>query len=180
MLVIYGSSRPNGNTEQLAKIMLDQVDIEEIYLRDKKITPITDLRHDSEGFSRLNDDYYEVVEKMLSHDQILFVNPVYWYGMSGHMKLFIDRWSESLADRELKFKEKMKGKKMYVLAVGGDNPKIKALPLIMQFQHTFDFVGASFEDYVIGEANKPGDILSDEGAIKKARALNEQLQNSRL
>lgn len=179
MLVIYGSSRPNGNTEQLAKIMLDQLNTEDVYLRDKKITPITDLRHDPEGFSRVNDNYYEIAEKMFVHDEILFVNPVYWYGMSGYMKVFIDRWSESLANREIHFKEKMKGKKMYVLAVGGDDPKVKALPLIMQFKHTFDFVGASFEDYVIGKANRPGDILSDSDSVNKAKALNTRLQNSR-
>lgn len=178
MLVIYGSSR-NGNTEQLAKILVDQINTEEIYLRDKKITPITDLRHDPAGFIKGNDDYYEIADKMSAHDEILFVNPVYWYGMSSYMKLFIDRWSESLANRELKFKEKMKGKKMYVVTVGGDDPKVKALPLIMQFQHTFDYVGASFEDYVIGKANKPGEILSDADAIKKAKALNERLKNSR-
>ncbi|HET7578424.1 MAG TPA: flavodoxin family protein [Bacillales bacterium] len=176
MLVIYGSSRPNGNTEQLAKIALEGIKTEDVYLRDKNITPITDLRHAENGFSKINDDYYKIAEAMLSHDRILFVNPVYWYGMSGRMKLFIDRWSESLADPVLAFKNKMNGKKMYVLAVGGDNPKIKALPLVMQFQHTFEFVGASFEGYVIGEANRPGDILSDEDGVEKAQTLNRLLQ----
>lgn len=42
---------------------------------------------------------------------------------------------------------------MYVVIVGGDNPKLKALPLIAQFQYIFDFVGSSFEGYVIGDAN---------------------------
>ena len=70
---------------------------------------------------------------MLEHDTIIFATPLYWYGMSGHMKNFVDRWSQSLRDTSLHFKEKMKGKKMYVVIVGGDNPKLKALPLIASF-----------------------------------------------
>ena len=38
---------------------------------------------------------------------------------------------------------------MYVVIVGGDNPKLKALPLISQFQYIFEFVGSSFEGYII-------------------------------
>ena len=39
---------------------------------------------------------------------------------------------------------------MYVVIVGGDNPKVKALPLIAQFQYIFDFVGSSFEVMLLG------------------------------
>lgn len=95
------------------------------------------------------------------------------------MKNFIDRWSESLRDPDLRFAERMKNKKMYVVIVGGDDPKRKALPLIMQFQYIFDFVGASFEDYIIGEGNKPGDIMTDHEALHKARFLNKVLKHKK-
>ena len=176
MLVLHGSSRANGNTKQLAEIILDGIEAEEIYLRDKKITPIHDMRHDPNGFSIVDDDYYETAEKMLEHDRVLIVNPVYWYGMTGPVKLFIDRWSESMRDPQVNFKERMNNKKIDVLVVGGDNPKIKALPLITQFEYTFNFVGAKLESYIIGQANKPGDIMNDEEAIQAAKMLNARLK----
>lgn len=173
MLVIFGSSR-DGNTEQLTNIMLEGVAAERIYLREKNILPITDKRHDPEGFALVPDDYQAIVNTMLAHDTIIFVTPLYWYGMSGYMKNFVDRWSQSLRDRELQFAEKMKNKRMYVVVVGGDQPKIKALPLIMQFQYIFAFLGASFEGHVIGEGNKPADVLADEEAIGQAKYYNRR------
>lgn len=176
MLVLHGSSRENGNTKQLANIVIEGIEAEEIDLREKKITPIHDMRHDPDGFSIVEDDYYEMAEKMLDHDRVLIVNPVYWYGMTGPVKLFIDRWSESMRDPTVNFKERMADKKMYVLVVGGDNPKIKALPLITQFEYTFNFVGAKLDRYIIGEANQPGDIMNDKEAIQAAKMLNERFK----
>lgn len=91
--------------------------------------------------------------------------------MSGTLKLFIDRWSQTLRDpRFPDFKQQMRAKQAYVIAVGGDNPKIKGLPLIQQFDHIFGFMGMSFKGYVLGEGNRPGDILLDSQALYARRA----------
>ncbi|WP_442599670.1 flavodoxin family protein [Neobacillus sp. D3-1R] len=176
MFVIYGSSRPGGNTEQLANIIFQGVTKEEVYLRDLNIIPITDKRHDPEGFQKVGDDYHQVAKQMLDHEEIIFVTPLYWYGMSGHMKNFIDRWSQSLRDNDLNFAERMKDKKMYVVIVGGKGARIKGLPLIGQFNYIFEFMKATFEGYLIGEASIPGDIHKDEWAIQQANLLNQKLK----
>ena len=153
--------------------MTEGTKAEHIYLRDYTIQPIKDQRHDTEGFQFIDDDYETLVKQMLEHDTIVFATPLYWYGMSGHMKDFIDRWSQSLRDPSLRFKERMKDKNIYVVIVGGDNPKLKALPLVQQFQYIFDFVGASFSNYIIGSANAPNEIENDVDAIEKAKRLNK-------
>ncbi|SET81198.1 hypothetical protein SAMN05421676_108151 [Salinibacillus kushneri] len=65
----------------------------------------------------------------------------------------------------------MRSKTAFVIAVGGDNPHIKGLPLIQQFQYIFEFAGVSFEGYVIGEGNKPGEIRHDKQALHLANKL---------
>jgi len=177
MFIIHGSSRENGNTEQLTKMIAEGISVSEVQLRTKNIRPINDQRHAELGFQPVDDDYEQISKEMLEHDTIIFSTPLYWYGMSGHMKNFIDRWSQSLRDKELNFAEKMKTKKMYVVIVGGDNPSLKALPLILQFKHIFEFVGASFEGYIIGKANSPGDIRLDSNTIQQANTLNLKLKN---
>ncbi|MBR8661221.1 MULTISPECIES: flavodoxin family protein [unclassified Brevibacillus] len=175
--VIYGGTRPNGNTETLTKLAIQGIDAEEIYLKDYVIKPIIDMRHAEEGFPDVQDDYNSIMKRILPHDILIFSTPIYWYSMTGTMKNFIDRWSQTLRDPNFPdFKSKMAAKKAYVIAVGGDNPYITGLPMIQQFQHIFDFVGTTFEGYVIGKGNRPGDILQDLNALSAAEQLRKKLQ----
>ncbi|MFD2618437.1 flavodoxin family protein [Terrilactibacillus laevilacticus] len=169
MLIIDGNSRDNGNTQTLLHLLLDNIPHEYIALRDKEIHPIIDARHTAEGFQPVKDDYQPIIKQVLENDIIILSTPIYWYGMSGLMKNFIDRWSQSMRDPSLNFKQGMYKKKMYVVTVGGDEPKTKGLPLIMQFQYIFDFVGASFEGYILGKGNKPGDVLEDQETMNQVK-----------
>ncbi|RWZ54941.1 flavodoxin family protein [Halobacillus fulvus] len=183
ILTISGSSRENGNTDILLSKVTDKVDNTHIRLSDYKVNPIVDQRHTGEGFTRVEDDYEKLLQQFLEHDCIVFVTPIYWFGMSGHMKLFFDRWSQYMRDDRFSFKEKVKEKQAYVIITGGSNPKITGLPLIQQFGHIFDFVGMNFTDYLIGDAVRPGDILNDFHALQKANDWNSHFlhkQNKRL
>lgn len=175
--VIYGGNRSNGNVETLTKLATQGLMIEEIYLKDCVIQPIIDKRHAAEGFTDVSDDYNAVIDSILPHDILIFSTPIYWYSMTGAMKNFIDRWSQTLRDPNYPdFKALMSSKKAYVIAVGGDEPYIKGLPMIQQFQHIFDFVGITFEGYILGEGNKPGEILQDLKALSAADHLRKELQ----
>ncbi|QTD42789.1 flavodoxin family protein [Sporosarcina sp. Te-1] len=175
--VLYGGSRPNGNTETLTKIAIQGLDVEEIYLKEYTIEPIADKRHAEEGFQEINDDYNLIIDRILPHDILIFSTPIYWYSMTGTMKNFVDRWSQTLRDSNYpNFKKQMSQKRAYVIAVGGDNPYTKGLPMIQQFHHIFDFIGTRFEGYIIGEGNKPDDIIQDKKALSAAEQLRKELQ----
>lgn len=177
ILTLLGSSRKSGNTEYLINHALEGVEHTFIQLSDYKIEPITDMRHTEEGFTRVDDDYEELLSQFLNHDIIIFATPIYWFGMSGQMKVFIDRWSQYMRDDRFPFKETMAKQKAYVMITGGSNPKITGLPLIQQFGHIFDFVGMSFEDYVIGNAVKPGEVHQDLVALDKVAGWNKIFKN---
>lgn len=179
IVVIYGSTRQNGNTEWLTERVIEGLDVEEIYLRDYNIQPIDDRRHAEGGFPDVDDDYSGLVERMMKHDTFIFATPIYWYSMTGTMKNFIDRWSHTMRDAKFPdFKARLGTKKAYVVAVGGDKPMVKGLPLIQQFNYIFDFMSMSFEGYVLGKASRPGDIAQDRSAFVAAAGLNEKLKNS--
>lgn len=97
--------------------------------------------------------------------------------MSGMMKNMIDRLSQAIRDERFpQLTEHLQTVEAIVLAVGGDDPKIKGLPLIQQFQYTFDFLNMRFSTYILGEGNRPGDILQDEQVLVQADLLNKQLK----
>ncbi|MDQ0200784.1 flavodoxin family protein [Neobacillus ginsengisoli] len=175
--IIYGGTRQNGNTETLTEHAVQGIVAEKIYLRDHTIQPIVDMRHSEDGFQDRNDDYNSLIDRILPHDILIFATPIYWYSMSGTMKNVIDRWSQTLRDPKYPdFKNKMASKKAFVIAVGGDNPTIKGLPMIQQFQHIFDFMGIEFGGYILGKGNKPEDVLQDKEALFAASQLNLQLK----
>ncbi|TYP73394.1 flavodoxin family protein [Paenibacillus methanolicus] len=175
--VIYGGTRAGGNTEQLAERALNGLEAERIYLKDYDIRAIEDHRHSEEGFRDRGDDYNAIIDRALRHDILLFATPIYWYGMSGPIKNFVDRWSQTLRDADRPgFREQMKAKTAYVIAVGGDQPLLKGLPLVLQFQHIFGFFGTTYGGYILGEGNRPGDIAQDREAMRKADLLHVQLK----
>ncbi|SEG45748.1 flavodoxin family protein [Paenibacillus sp. UNC499MF] len=174
--VIDGGTRPGGNTELLTEEAVKGLNVDRIQLNEYTIRPIIDGRHAEEGFPEMNDDYKEVIDRVLAADVLIFSTPVYWYSMSGIMKNFVDRWSQMMRDGDYPdFKKTMAGKKAFVIAVGGDLPEIKGLPMIQQFQYIFDFMGIRFEGYILGKGNKPGDVLDDAEGMFAAGQLRNKL-----
>jgi len=183
LLTFYASSRKNGNSESLAKKVIEQLnqeDIREIHLMDHHVEAIIDERHSEKGFSPIDDDYEELVQQIMNSEALLFATPLYWYGMSGRLKNVIERWTESLRNKNYDFKEKMKGKKMYVVIVGGTTAPITALPLVQQFQFIAQFMQMEFSGYVIGKGGKPLEVLNDEESVQAAIQLGKKIKRDLL
>lgn len=172
-----GSSRAGSNSEQLTNYVLDGINHVKIDLKNLTIEPINDLRHDNNGFQFVDDDYDQIIHAFLTSDLVIFATPIYWYSMSGIMKNMVDRLSQAIRDERFpQLKEKLQTTEAIVVAVGGDDPYIKGLPMIQQFQYIFDFLKMPFSSYIIGEANKPGEIIHDEHALMQASILNKKLK----
>ncbi|RYL97094.1 flavodoxin family protein [Sporolactobacillus sp. THM7-7] len=177
IMAFYGSIRDNGNSERLADIALQDLEVTKVFLKDYHIPPISDWNQ-AKPLHAEKDDYPSLIRKQMLADIILFVTPVYWYGLSSLLKLYIDRWSETLRDPSLPdFKEKMKGKEVHLITVGGDYPYVKALPMIQQMQFICDFLQMTFGSYIIGKGDKKGEVLTDKNALHAAGNLNKYFKS---
>ncbi|MBM7632207.1 flavodoxin family protein [Geomicrobium sediminis] len=180
LAVIHGSSREISNTSYLANEVTKGIETANIYLKDLTIHQIIDQRHDADGFDRVHDDYDKIVEVFLTHDVVVFATPLYWYGMSGLMKTMFDRFSQAVRDPEYgdELKDKLAQIEPIVLIVGGDHPRMKALPLLQQFGHALTFLNFQpLSYYIVGDAGKPETMKDDSFAIAQANALNQYLSN---
>ncbi|HCY7736563.1 TPA: hypothetical protein O1716_001037 [Staphylococcus aureus] len=63
-----------------------------------------------------------------------------------------------------------------ILIIGGDNPHTKAQPLVNQFKLIFEFMNITNYRFLIGEGNKPYDILNDSQFIKELANINLALK----
>lgn len=120
VIVIIGSSRNDGDTRKLVDEIVNLSNFDTIDLNEYNFS-YYDYEHKNKG-----DDYLVLMRKLLEeYDTFLFATPVYWYAMSGIMKVFFDRITD-LLDNEKELGRKLREKKMAVItcSIGnnlGDN-----------------------------------------------------------
>ncbi len=115
-IVIAGSSRNDGDTATLTKELIKQSKWDLLDLNDYNFSYF-DYKHENR-----NDDYLPLIKELIQkYDTLIFATPIYWYSMSGIMKVFFDRFTDLLTiEKELG--RKLRGKKMAVISCSiGDN-----------------------------------------------------------
>jgi NAD(P)H-dependent FMN reductase len=124
VLALIGSPRKGGNTDIMADQLLsaakDQgADTSKIYLDDYHIRPIGEVCDNSRQREdpRSDDDFPALLERFLAADVIIWSTPVYWQGLSGQMKCFLDRMSSYFNRAE--YVERFRGKGHVILCAFG-------------------------------------------------------------
>lgn len=112
MVLLQASARPNGDTFHVAQKLASQLNADHIDLLDYKIHLFNyEQKYPADdGFLQL------IEEEILPREHIIFASPVYWYSMSGPMKVFFDRISDLLKSRK-DLGRQLRGKRMSVLSV---------------------------------------------------------------
>jgi multimeric flavodoxin WrbA len=114
-LMILGSSRPHGDTAKLVQEIARQTQWDVIDLREYEIS-----YYDYHHLNR-EDDFLPLMRQILDqYDTFLFATPVYWYAMSGIMKVFFDRITDLLTiEKELG--RRLRGKNMAAISCSNGN-----------------------------------------------------------
>lgn len=179
ILVLHGGGRPGGNTETLTKFAVANLPVTEYYLRDYDIKEIIDQRHDDGGFTPVQDDFDEIFADALTHDIWIFSTPLHWYSMAVPLKRFVDRWSQAVREPTFEYaKARFPEITAHLITVGGDDPKVAALPLVQQFERICRFVNMQYGGYIIGDANLPESIVNDRAAMALAAELRGCLRGA--
>ena len=90
-VILQGSSRSNGDTHIIVNELNKYNQFDVIDLKTKNIG------HFEYDYSNANDDFIPMMEDVINkYDTIIFATPVYWYNMSGILKVFFDRVSDLL------------------------------------------------------------------------------------
>jgi multimeric flavodoxin WrbA len=114
-IVIFGSSRSDGDTILAVETVLDERNIPIVDLHDLNISEY------DYAASNADDDFRPLVVRMLAHDPIVLASPIYWYAMSARMKQFIDRWTD-LLDRWPQLGRGLRGKTLAVITGYAEHP----------------------------------------------------------
>jgi multimeric flavodoxin WrbA len=136
-LVILGSNRKNSLTESITRKALGQTQFDMIDLLDHTIA-----HYNYDGHYPTNDEFDAIISKTLSYDNIIFATPVYWYSMSGVMKVFFDRLTDLITIKK-DLGRQLKGKSASMIAVGAE----LVIPdgFEVPFKHTAAYLGIQYK-----------------------------------
>ena len=114
-VIIVGSSRSKGNTTKIVDGIANKFQIDVINLSDYEIS-----HYDYESKNK-DDDFLPLIKRIIEdYDTFIFATPVYWYSMSGIMKVFFDRFSDLLRI-EKETGRQLRGKEFAVISNSHDN-----------------------------------------------------------
>ena len=97
ILIINGSLRVNGNTDTLVDHLMNgitgtDVNVTKYVLRDKNINGCKGCYYCYKNSNcSIKDDMKEIHHEIQKSNLLIFASPMYWWGVTGLMKTFIDR-----------------------------------------------------------------------------------------
>jgi multimeric flavodoxin WrbA len=144
-LVILGSARRKSDTKSCVEIVFKNTEIDLLDLLDFNISPF-----DYESDYPLNDDFDRMINEMIKHRVIVFATPVYWYSMSGLMRILFDRFTD-LVTLKKEMGRKMKGISIFLLAVGVDSELPNGFET--PFKLTADYLGMNYKTKIYFSRN---------------------------
>ena len=109
-VIIQGSSRSHGDTSKIVNYIATNNDVDVIDLYTKNIG------HYDYDYKNEDDDFIGLITHIIeTYDTIIFATPVYWYSMSGILKVFFDRISDVIQIHK-DTGRKLRGKNMAMIS----------------------------------------------------------------
>jgi len=187
VLAVSSSPRSNSNSRLLAQAVLDGAaagghDIELVDLAGAVTAPLRDCRicRRENGACSIEDDYEHIIlKKVLPADAIVYATPLYWYGISGQLKIFIDRlfcYIKSDYPDSRSVRDQLTGKRM-VIAVSSEESYPGAVSgVTAQMQEFARYLHNDLVGIVRGIGNTRGEVCRDPSRpLDRARDLGTQL-----
>jgi multimeric flavodoxin WrbA len=133
-VIIDGSHRV-GNTELINNFITEQLTCHQLKLLNFKIN-----HYNYDGIYNDDDDFITVINTLLKYDHIIFSTPMYWYAMSGILKVFLDRFTDLLKNHKDLGRE-LRGKSlMLVYNSNGNQEDYFEKP----FENTANYLGMKY------------------------------------
>ncbi len=182
---IYGSPRKGGNTDLLLRELLRGcrdagAEVEEVFLRDLKITPCLEIyacRKD--GRCPIRDDMQPLYPKLAEADVIALASPIFFYSVSAQAKALIDRCQAMWAQKYLLKRPISPGKparRGIFLAVGGSRGSKIFDGSLLTMKYFFDALDMTlYRSLLYSKIDAQSEILDHPSALSEAYALGKEV-----
>lgn len=179
--MINGATRVKGNTDIILNRLTEsalQMDVEvsQVDVRKKKIKDCIGCFQCSDHTAcSIKDDMAGVYEKINESDVIVFASPVYWWGVTGIMKILIDRLYFYYSDLN---KPLIAGKKSVIIAPMNMNSDIYKTKIFLDFYNiVFENLKMDLiETCLFGNVNEKGEIFDHPDYLDQIDRLGKHFE----
>ncbi len=157
-VIIQACATTKGNTFKVVNYLNINNNFDIIDISSKEIG------HFDYNFKNSEDDFLPLMEEIINtYDTIIFATPVYWYAMSGILKVFFDRMSDLLHHRK-ELGRKLRGKNMAMISNSGDNDRKAGFE--MPFKESASYLGMDYLGDVHVWFTKNGQTIDENAKIE--------------
>ena len=193
ILAVYGSPRRKGNTSLLLQKAVQGVreaggNVEEIILRDLKMSPCLEIYGCKKtGRCVIQDDFQKVYDRLLACDGIILASPIFFYAVSAHTKILMDRcqslWVKKYWVEKTPFGKKDAKRKGLFISVGATKGKKLFDGVLLSVRYFFDTFDAELRQSLLYRGlDFEGDVLKHpehlEEAYTAGRALCQAIDDA--
>ena len=186
ILALYGSPRRRGNTSLLLRKAVQGAreagaDVEEIVLRDKKMSPCLELYGCKKtGRCVIRDDFQEIYDKILAARGIMLASPIFFYTVSAHTKILMDRcqslWVKKYWLEKTPFGDKHFSRKGLFLSVGATKGKKLFDGPLLTVRYFFDALDAElWRSLLYRGLDLEGDVMNYPEYLEEAYNAGKEL-----
>jgi multimeric flavodoxin WrbA len=187
VLGINGSPRPYGNSFQALKLALraaelEGAEVELVNLYEYEIKPCLGCVSDDIKACvypcPINDDMVKLYPKVIECDALIISSPIYWFGVSGLLKNFLDRLTVLENMIYIDGRSWLDGKVVGFIAVGNDEGATALISNLMAVTNSFGMVIPPWAlAYYVGEGNALEDpkLLLDSANVGRIVTLMAQV-----
>jgi len=184
-LGISTSPRTNGNSDLLLREALAGAEsagaqIEYIRLSDLNIGPCIECNACyTTGTCQVQDDYQQLLKKMLDADRLIFASPVFFMTVCAQAKMLIDRGQCLWAKKYILKKQLIRpqrDRRAMVIVVGGSKSKKQFESIRLTMKYYFDVLDINYAaNLFINKVDRLSEIQKHPSALKEAFRLGKEL-----
>jgi len=186
IVAVYGSPRRRGNTSTLLKHAVQgAVDagaqVNEIVLRDLKMSPCLEIYAcKKEGQCAIKDDFQQVVDQILSAKGLILASPIFFYTVSAHTKILMDRcqslWVKKYWIDKIPFGQWEPKRKGLFISVGATKGKKLFNGVLLTVKYFFDVLDMElFQSLLYRGLEFEGDVLKFPEYLEAAYQAGNEL-----
>ncbi len=186
MLGISTSPRLKGNSDLLLREALAGAEsagaqVEYLRIADLNIAPCVECNACyTSGRCRVQDDYQQVLQKMLDADRLIFATPVFFMTVCAQAKMLIDRgqclWANKYVLKKPLFENGPRDRRALVIAVGGSRSTKQFDSIRLTMKSYFDMLEVKYvANLFVNKVDAQGAIKQHPSALREAFRLGKEL-----